>query len=189
MRTPEDLRVIDEAAGEHARLLGKPHLLEDYERRCEWDGCHDRRMNSQSPYCPTHALLSKNRAHVPQDGWACDRCRVSSPRQVLERWSISRCPGCGRPTGVPVQHKAINRVLTDPKLIAKVRDLIRREHAGFLSDGHRCVEPGCSCEGGVSRPFREKPGGAVRSKTKCFLSTPISRPPTGRIFGRGKRSW
>ena len=40
---------------------------------------------------------------------------------------------------------------------AGVRDFIRREHTGFIAEGSICVEPGCSCQGGVSGPFREKP--------------------------------
>jgi hypothetical protein len=55
--------------------------------------------------------------------------------------------------------------LIDAKLLSRVRALIRAEHAGFVADGCRCVEPGCSCWGEwhegdpdpVSGPFRNPP--------------------------------
>lgn len=53
--------------------------------------------------------------------------------------------------------------ITDLKLLARVRKMIREEHAGFI-EGNRCVEPGCSCwadtpddRDPISGPFRNPP--------------------------------
>lgn len=65
--------------------------------------------------------------------------------------------------------------ITDPKLLSRLRALIRAEHAGYLAEGNRCVEPGCSCgqtwEGEsdpVCGPFRE-PGVRCTSFEKAVL--------------------
>jgi hypothetical protein len=87
----------------------------------------------------------------------------------------------------------ISQELKDSKLVAKVRDLIRREHAGFIVEGNRCIEPGCSCGQGlgpdgpdpVSGPFRDKP---VRCTSFEELVLPLTvderyDPETLKRFG------
>ncbi len=55
--------------------------------------------------------------------------------------------------------------IQDAKLLARVKNLIQAEHAGYIREGNKCVEPGCSCNAGlgendpdpVSGPFRDPP--------------------------------
>ncbi len=91
--------------------------------------------------------------------WICPTCAFASPISFLERWSIARCPGCGKATGIPAPHRILNREIRDPKLVARVRALIRAEHAGFFAsyNGKRdtCIEPACTCGGDICGPFRD----------------------------------
>lgn len=56
--------------------------------------------------------------------------------------------------------------ITDRKIAARVRRLIRTEFAGYFdeSNGRRdvCLEPGCSCGEGTCGPFRSPP-------TRCSM--------------------
>ncbi len=66
----------------------------------------------------------------------------------------------------------------DAKLLARVKKLIRAEHAGYIRGGNKCVEPGCSCNAGlgendpdpVSGPFRTP---AVRCSSFETLVLPL----------------
>ena len=67
--------------------------------------------------------------------------------------------------------------ITDPKLLARIRCLIRQEHAGFLAngDGHpvnACLEPGCSCNFDVCGPFRNVPVRCTSFETNVLPLAP-----------------
>jgi len=71
--------------------------------------------------------------------------------------------------------------IRDPKLLARVKWLIKSEHAGFVANANDrqnlCLEPGCSCAAtwgsdsdSVSGPFRDPP---VRCTTLENLVLPL----------------
>ena len=53
----------------------------------------------------------------------------------------------------------VSDLITDPKLLARVRRLIAAEHAGYKRDdngrAHICLELGCSCDFDTCGPFRK----------------------------------
>jgi len=70
-------------------------------------------------------------------------------------------------------------VISDKRLLARVRRLIRKEHAGFITAGNKCIEPGCSCwdacppdRDPISGPFRKIPVRCTSFETNVLPQDP-----------------